>query len=706
MMVKVVLFSLVACLLPTHVFSCTTIAVGKDASVDGSVFCSHSNDGEGDTDPRLVLIPASDWPASNATRPIFYSPESFPRYVGYDRASVPVPAYEPSPSGGDKDNGETTFTPICHIPQVRHTFQYLEETYGALNEKQLGIAESTCSGVFGAAPKGIEFPGYGVGKACFSIDTLSQIAMERHSRARDAISEMGALAEQMGFYGAGLFEGTSESLIVTDKEEAWVFHILPDPTGASAIWAAQRVPDDSFAVISNVFIIREIDVNDQENFLHSESVFTVAKNLGWWSEEDGKLDFTAVYSDGEYAHKYYSGRRSWGVFHLFAPSLDLPATYKEWRISNPYPFAAKPDQKLGLEDIAKAMRYFYEGTDYSQAGETSGLNIAGGPWKSPDHVSGGSSTTGIVGSWERTIGLYRSSDTYISQSRSWLPDSTGSTLWYGAYAAPYTVYVPFAPSMSSLPSVTLGHHMRLNKNTLFWANRYLGNYVQLKWTDMMKEVVAFQSSMHEANLVLQARIDQVFLASAQDDDTETAAESLLLYWKNAELILQRTWEFCDHLMFKYADGQIHPTPTEPTLYGTSTPRRSYTTMGVTIENAPVVDKPGYPNDWLEAVGYPNGPPPPPDCQALDWQCGHKPFEGETLHLRGDLSDNDNNNNNNKSNPMRIAWKEYWQAKDAAANAENAACHVKGDVAAAIGACRNEHVRKDDKQDQAIDALQA
>ena len=668
-------------LVSTQTWACTTIAVGKDASTDGSVLTSHSNDGEGDTDPRLVLIPASDWP-DDAQRPVFYSPESFPRYVGPNRATSPVETY----AVGNGDNGPDAFKPICHIPQVSHTYQYYEETYGAINEKQLGISESTCSGVFGAAPKGISYPDYGVGKACFSVDTLTQIAMERHSKARDAIAEIGQLAEEYGFYGAGLFEGSAESLIIADTEEVWIFHILPDATGASAIWVAQRVPSDSFAVVPNVFIIREIDPDDSENFLYSKSVYRVATELGWWDKSDGNLlDFTAMYSDGEYSHKYYSGRRSWGVYKLFAPSLELEADYLEWRISKPFPFAAAPDMKVSVADVANAMRSYYEGTEYSQAGESSGLNLAGGPFRAPDHVSGGNSTpfvnidgkTDSTGNWERTIGLYRTSDSYITQARGWLPDANGAVLWYAPYAAPYSVFTPFAAGMKSLPHATLGNHMRLDKKTLFWAFRYLGNYVQLKYEHMIREVAAFQKRTMEANLELQEYVDGLI------DEGERIEKALELYSTNANNILAETWDLCDHLMFKFADGQLHSTPTNP-QHGTSTPPRQFNDKGVTTKDAEIVDQPGYRSEWLESVGFLDGPPPPPDCSDLEWECGHKPSSPASEHgLRGEIEGVDASANLSAPKQAMI---DYQQKKQRALNSNTSTCASVGDVAAAVKRC--------------------
>lgn len=224
-------FILVCLVLLRGSYACTTLVAGRLATEDGSVLLTHSNDGEANVDARLVNVPAADY-APGARRPVFFSPESYPRFVGSARN---VPEYAPT-------GNQAPFRELGSIPQVPHTFAYVEQTYGALNEKGLAFGESTCSGRFSASPRGMG------GKALFSVDQLTQIACERCASARDAVQLMGQLAVEHGFYGAAnSTEGSAESLMVGDPDEAFVFHILPDDTGSSAIWVAQRVPEDSGA---------------------------------------------------------------------------------------------------------------------------------------------------------------------------------------------------------------------------------------------------------------------------------------------------------------------------------------------------------------------------------------------------------------------------------------------------------------------------
>ena len=174
---------------------------------------SHSNDGDGDTAGNLIKI-AQDH-SENENRSV---------------------------SGG-------------RIPQVNHTFGYFTKIggYASLNENQVALAESTCSSIF---------PGKRSERIDFEYRDLSELGLERAATAQEAIRIMGSLAERYGYYDAG------ESLLVSDPEDAWIFHISPDDTQESAIWVAQHVPSDHIAVVANMFVIREIDLNSSD-FMYS-----------------------------------------------------------------------------------------------------------------------------------------------------------------------------------------------------------------------------------------------------------------------------------------------------------------------------------------------------------------------------------------------------------------------------------------------------
>jgi len=57
-----------------------------------------------------------------------------------------------------------------------------------------------------------------------------------------------------------------------------------------------------------MFTIRAIDLSDSANFLGSASLHATARAYQLWDGK-GALDFTRAFSLGEYASKFYSGRR-------------------------------------------------------------------------------------------------------------------------------------------------------------------------------------------------------------------------------------------------------------------------------------------------------------------------------------------------------------------------------------------------------------
>jgi len=386
--------------------ACSSYAAGRLATTDGSVMVSHSQDGAGATDPRLTFVPAADHPPGSQ-RNIWptIDDENWPRFVGSGRGSI----YAPLP-------GQNLTEPLGTIPQVAHTLAFYDSAYAVQNECHLMFGESTASATFPAVALGE--PG---GTALFNINELTRVAAERVCSAREAVKLMGALAEAYGFYGPD--GGAGEVLMVGDVEEVFVFNILSDPTGKSAIWAAQRVADDHVAVVANMFSIREIDASDEHTFLYSGSAHAVALETGLW-DGHAPLDFTGAFSSGEYGSKYYTGRRVWDGYRRMKPSLSLPPEYGSLKHDRPYPFSVPlaEGEKLSVQAWFAAHRSHYEGTAYDM---TRGL--AAGPFGTPDRYAASSSSSGA---WERSVAIYRTAFTWVIQASAGLPEHARGTVWW------------------------------------------------------------------------------------------------------------------------------------------------------------------------------------------------------------------------------------------------------------------------------------
>ena len=242
---------------PGYAENCTSIMVGRMASTDGSVMTSHTCDGRYRT--WLEVVPAMKF-ERDTVHPVYWG--TLFTEEAWDMTNVTL-------------KGE--------IPEVKSTFAFLSTAYPCLNEKQLAIGETTIYGKQDLINK----------DGLFLIEELEKIALQRCTTARQAIALIGSLAEQYG-YG-----DMAECITIADPEEVWQLEIAGSGPGKpSALWVAQRIPDDHVGIAANIPRISDVNFRDPDHFMTSTDLRKRAKDLGYW---DGKDPF-----------KFYKiGRASW-----------------------------------------------------------------------------------------------------------------------------------------------------------------------------------------------------------------------------------------------------------------------------------------------------------------------------------------------------------------------------------------------------------
>lgn len=428
--------------------SCTSIMVGKKASTDGSVMTSHTCDGNYRT--WMEIVPATQY--DHDTTVAIYNGRMHTEY----------------PS--DRTNMELRGT----IPEVRSTYQFLNTAYPCLNEKQLGIGETTISGRKEMQNK----------KGMFVIEELEKIALQRCSTAREAIRLIGQLVAEYGYGDSG------ECLTIADPNEVWHFEIFGEgPDKIGGVWAAVRIPDDHVGVSANISRISTLDLKDKDNYMASENVFSVAQRMGFW---DGKepFKFWKAYSGGNYfgENKSFS-IREYFILNYLAPSLNLSYNSEE------LPLSVKPDKQVSVRDVMALLRQTYDGTDWStvknlkvsvKKKESNEKEIitspAANPWMVSDMINMLNGVKEGTVDRNRLVAVPQCSYSHVIQLRSWLPDAVGGVAWLSFDNPGESPRIPIFAGTTSLPAsfgICGQHHHR--GDAAIWAFRRANKLATVRW---------------------------------------------------------------------------------------------------------------------------------------------------------------------------------------------------------------------------------
>lgn len=431
---------------PGYGENCTTIMVGRLASTDGSVMTSHSCDGNYRT--WLEIFPHTKYD-KGTMHPVYWG--MLHSEEAWDMSKV-------------LKKGE--------IPEVDETYAFLNTAYPCLNEKQLAIGETT---IYGRQELINE-------DGIFLIEELEKIALQRCKTAREAIALIGKLAEEYG-YG-----DLAECITLADPKEVWQLEIAGSGKGKpSAIWCAQRIPDDNVGVCANIPRISTVDFKNSDYFMYSTDLQNVAKKLGYW---DGKepLKFWKVIND-----KKPFQIREFYVLSTLAPSLNLSFDAEE------LPFSVKPEKKLSPRDVMKYFRETYEGTQWDM---TKNLMVTIKEKDKDGKETERKIKSPIANNWmsndlrtllnevkpgtverQRTIAIAGCSYSHVIQCRSWLPDEVGAVAWFSFDNPGQSPRIPIFSGVLSLPgSFNICGQSRYRTDAAIWSFREANRLSQVNWS--------------------------------------------------------------------------------------------------------------------------------------------------------------------------------------------------------------------------------
>ncbi|MEA2006139.1 MAG: C69 family dipeptidase [Acidobacteriota bacterium] len=498
---------------------CSSFLVTKGASKDGAVMITYTCDGE--FLPVLEYLPAKD-----------HKPDEYIEIKGRD----------------GKLRGK--------VKQVPHTYAVV----GLMNEHQLAIGETTFGG-----RRELRNP-----DGLLHYFFLMKLALQRAKTAREAIKVMTDLVEEYGYASTG------ESFSIADTNEAWIMEMIgPGPGGKGAHWVALRIPDGYISAHANMSRIGEFPLNDPENCMYSKNVISFAEEKGYYDPKSGKpFSFRYAYDPPVPSSLRTCAARVWSMFRRSAPSQNLSPDFQRGvKGAKPYPLWIKPDKKLSLQDVMAIMRDHYEGTEFDM---TKGVDA--GPFGSPNRWRDLTwEVDGIKYSWERPISTQQTGFSFISQSRSWLPDAIGGVYWYGVDDTYTTCYVPLYCCINDLPkSFTVGDLQKFSWDSAWWVFNFVANIANLKYSYMIKDIQKVQKALEGNFIALQPIIEKTALELFKSDPKLTAKFLTDYSVRHGELVVKRWIELGEYLLTKYNDGYVKDEKGRP--------------RGV-----------GYPSEWLKEV---------------------------------------------------------------------------------------------------------
>ena len=432
---------------------CTTILVGKDASIDGSTMIARNDDGMFDT-KKLIVVNPEDQPK-----------EYVSKITG---VKIPLP-----------DN-PLRYTATPNVTKKRGIW-----AANGINSANVGMTatETTTSNprVLGADPFGWDpkkKKQTGIGEEDYVVLVLPYIRS-----AREGVLRLGALLEEYGTY-------EPNGIAFNDEKEVWWFESI-----GGHHWMARKVKDDEYVIMPNQFGLDRFDFEDafgegKENLCSKDLLDFIEKNhLN--ANQGPVINPRLVFGSRSDADHVYNTPRAWYMARYFNPrSYVWDGENADFTpLSDDIPWSLVPERKISVEDVKYILSSYFQGTPYDPYGR------------------GNDPRKGIY----RSIGINRTSVMAILQIRPYVADEIKSVEWICFSSNAFNSTFPLYANVEKMPRAVSGttEDMDVSRN-LYWASRFLGVLADASFDKSIIHIERYQAKTMNKGRALLNEGDETF----------------------------------------------------------------------------------------------------------------------------------------------------------------------------------------------------
>ncbi|WEV40075.1 C69 family dipeptidase [Lactobacillus sp. ESL0681] len=296
---------------------CTTILVGKNASIDGSTMIARSEDG------GRTIIPESFEVVTPEKQPKHYeSVISHQKIDDEDLLANPL-RYTSAPDV----SGESGIWAAAGINSDNVAMTATETI--TTNSRIQGIDPLTTEG--------------GLGEEDFVTLTLPYLHC-----AHDGVKRVGYLLEKYGTY-------EMNGMAFADNDEVWYLETI-----GGHHWIARRIPDDAYVVAPNRLNIDEFHFG-QDGYEADSGLEGLIAKYQLNPDREG-YNMRHIFGSSTIKDAHYNNPRAWFVHNYFDPNFGSEPSDQE------QPFICHANRKISIEDIEWIESSHYQDTPYDVYG--------------------------------------------------------------------------------------------------------------------------------------------------------------------------------------------------------------------------------------------------------------------------------------------------------------------------------------------------